>query len=202
MCVEGSQERALALHHLQPGSQGPGAHSGQPGAAPRAGPRPGDGPRLLEGGAGLLQRGAGRVSVCLLPGPPVRADREQWGRVQHHGGPHLQPPPQLEGRHQPHHHQVQSARQITAILCCRAREDRASVHAFDGKGLRALELLAVSLLIVGDVSWAVYNRYSNTTTHTSYVAHLTGAGLGLMVGFLVLRNRYVEPWEKNLKVVI
>lgn len=68
--------------------------------------------------------------------------------------------------------------------------------------MRALELLAVSLLIVGDVSWAVYNRYSNTTTHTSYVAHLTGAGLGLMVGFLVLRNRYVEPWEKNLKVVI
>ena len=66
--------------------------------------------------------------------------------------------------------------------------------------MRALELVAVSLLIAGDVSWAVYNRYTNTNTNTSYVAHLTGALVGLMVGFLVLRNRYVEPWEKILKV--
>ena len=81
------------------------------------------------------------------------------------------------------------------------RVSRSYVHACDGKGLRALELLTVSLLIVGDVSWSVYKRYDrNSNDNVSYVAHVMGAMTGLMVGLLVLKNRIEEPWEKKMKV--
>ena len=80
--------------------------------------------------------------------------------------------------------------------------DRA-VHAVDGKGLRALQMMAVSLLILGDVSWAVY-KHTIAQHHddVSYVAHVTGAVMGLLVGFLALRNRHVERWEIVMKVMI
>ena len=80
--------------------------------------------------------------------------------------------------------------------------DRA-VHAVDGKGLRALQMLVVSLLILGDVSWAVYNRIlAKHNDDVSYVAHVTGAVMGLLVGFLALRNRHVERWEIVTKVKV
>ena len=150
-----------------------------------------------------------RLSKCFITPSNLRvivgrADRVQRGGVQHHCGSPRHSHPQLEGGHHADHHQVAARPDPPAQLQSRvrARQDRGSVHAIDGKGVRALELLAVSLLIVGDVSLAVYKRYSNTHSHnnTSYVAHVTGAMVGLMVGILVLRNRYVEPWEKNLKV--
>ena len=77
----------------------------------------------------------------------------------------------------------------------------------DGKGLRALQMMVVSLLILGDVSWAVYNRIlakhnQELNGDVSYVAHLTGAVMGLLVGFLALRNRHVERWEIVMKVMM
>ena len=67
-------------------------------------------------------------------------------------------------------------------------------------------MMVVSLLILGDVSWAVYNRILASTLEgenegdVSYVAHLAGAVTGLLVGFLALRNRQVENWEIVMKV--
>jgi len=99
----------------------------------------------------------------------------------------------------------------TTLIVMRARLDKA-VHAVDGKGLRALQMMVVSLLILGDVSWAVYN-YNMTSDcelglagsqcqNVSYVAHLAGAVTGLLVGFLALRNRQEERWEKVMKRII
>ena len=75
-----------------------------------------------------------------------------------------------------------------------------AVHAVDGKGLRALQMMVVALLILGDISWAVYNRILAQHEDVSYVAHLAGAVTGLLVGFLALRNRHVEQWEIVMKV--
>ena len=68
-------------------------------------------------------------------------------------------------------------------------------------------MMVVSLLILGDVSWAIYNRMSDCELlvgsecqNVSYVAHLAGAVTGLLVGFLALRNRQVDTWEKVMKV--
>ena len=68
-------------------------------------------------------------------------------------------------------------------------------------------MMAVSLLILGDVSWAVYNRIlakhnQQLNGDVSYVAHLAGAVMGLLVGFLALRNRHVEHWEIVMKVMM
>ena len=64
-------------------------------------------------------------------------------------------------------------------------------------------MLVVSLLILGDVSWAVYNRIlAKHNDDVSYVAHVTGAVMGLLVGFLALRNRHVERWEIVTKVKV
>ena len=67
-------------------------------------------------------------------------------------------------------------------------------------------MMVVSLLILGDISWAVYNRvvasrHHQDTGDVSYVAHLTGALMGLLVGFLALRNRHEERWEIVMKVI-
>ena len=63
-------------------------------------------------------------------------------------------------------------------------------------------MMVVSLLILGDVSWAVYTRHTGEVSDVSYVAHLAGAVMGLLVGFLALRNRHVERWEIVTKVMM
>lgn len=66
-----------------------------------------------------------------------------------------------------------------------------------------LELIAIIIVIVTDVSVAVCNRYSDAGNpiHCAYVAHLSGAVAGLLVGIGVLRNLKVRPWEKKLWLV-
>ena len=43
-------------------------------------------------------------------------------------------------------------------------------------------------------------RYDNSNK-VSYVAHLGGAFAGILVGIIVLKNRKVELWERNLTIV-
>lgn len=60
-----------------------------------------------------------------------------------------------------------------------------------------LQLLVFIVITVVDVSQAVYNRYYiETKTQIGYVAHLTGAIAGLLVGINILRNLEVQTWEK------
>jgi rhomboid-related protein 1/2/3 len=60
-----------------------------------------------------------------------------------------------------------------------------------------LQLLVFLLVTSVDVGQAIYTRYVNETINRiSYVAHLTGAIAGLLVGINILRNLEVRTWEK------
>lgn len=62
-----------------------------------------------------------------------------------------------------------------------------------------IQLIAFIVLMGTDISVAVYNRYSaSTTDRTGYAAHLAGAVAGLLIGLGVLRNLEVRQWEKRL----
>ena len=58
----------------------------------------------------------------------------------------------------------------------------------------------IALLVFGgsDIGVAIYGRYANQKTKTSYAAHLAGALAGFLVGIVVLRNLKVKTWEKVL----
>jgi len=55
------------------------------------------------------------------------------------------------------------------------------------------------IIIAGvDIGVAVYYRYVGTYTKVSYVAHIGGAVVGLLLGLVVLRNLKTHNWERNL----
>ncbi|KAL3271049.1 hypothetical protein HHI36_021549 [Cryptolaemus montrouzieri] len=61
----------------------------------------------------------------------------------------------------------------------------------------ALQLLVYLIVIGADVGTAIYNRYVlDVGEHIGYVAHLTGAIAGLLVGLNVLRNLEVTRRER------
>ncbi|KAK9874302.1 hypothetical protein WA026_002655 [Henosepilachna vigintioctopunctata] len=61
----------------------------------------------------------------------------------------------------------------------------------------ALQLLVYIVVIASDIGTAIYNRYVlDVGEHIGYVAHLTGAIAGLLVGLNVLRNLEVNQREK------
>ena len=63
----------------------------------------------------------------------------------------------------------------------------------------ALRLLAFLLLAGVDTGVAVYYRYVvQVETQVSYVAHLAGAVVGLLLGIVVLRNLREHKWERVL----
>ena len=65
--------------------------------------------------------------------------------------------------------------------------------------LAALRLLAFLLLAGVDTGVAVYYRYvAGVDTLVSYVAHLAGALVGLLLGIVVLRNLREHKWERVL----
>ncbi|XP_043268251.1 protein rhomboid isoform X2 [Venturia canescens] len=60
-----------------------------------------------------------------------------------------------------------------------------------------LQLCVFLVITIVDVTQAVYYRYVlGTNDQIGYVAHLTGAIAGLLVGINVLRNLEVKTWEK------
>ena len=96
-----------------------------------------------------------------------------------------------------------------ASLILNWHEDRLIVHTSPGRGARAwhgtllrlLRLTAVLAFATVDTGVAVYNKhvFSDWPNTTGYTAHLAGAGAGLLVGILVLKNRREEVWERGLK---
>ena len=61
----------------------------------------------------------------------------------------------------------------------------------------ALRLAAFLLLVGVDTGVAVYYRYvALVDTRVSYVAHIAGALVGLLLGIVVLRNLRVRTWER------
>ena len=63
----------------------------------------------------------------------------------------------------------------------------------------ALRLLAFLLLAGVDTGVAIYYRYvQGIDTKVSYVAHLSGAIIGLLLGIVVLRNLREHKWERVL----
>lgn len=63
-----------------------------------------------------------------------------------------------------------------------------------------IQLIAFTIIIVTDVSVAVYNRYSGDDggNRVAYVDHIAGALTGVLLGIGVLRNLDVRPWETKL----
>jgi len=62
----------------------------------------------------------------------------------------------------------------------------------------ALRLITFLVLAGVDIGIAVYYRYMGTNTKVSYVAHLAGALVGLLLGLIVLRNLKTDNWEKYI----
>ena len=56
-----------------------------------------------------------------------------------------------------------------------------------------------------DITWAIYRRYESNTDiqkgDVSYIAHMSGAIAGLLIGIIVLKNRKVHAWEIRLKIL-
>jgi len=88
----------------------------------------------------------------------------------------------------------------SAIIIKRARLSK-TPHAVDGKLFRVLQLLAVLTFALLDTAYAFYRRYSGEYSSVSYVAHLVGSVVGLLVGIIVLKDRIEEPWEKKMKAI-
>ena len=61
-----------------------------------------------------------------------------------------------------------------------------------------LRLLLFLILAGVDTGVAIYYRYLGVDTKVSYVAHIAGALVGLLLGIVVLRNLRVHSWEKGL----
>lgn len=59
--------------------------------------------------------------------------------------------------------------------------------------------LFIFLIFCGvDLGTSIFNHLNNTNDQIGYVAHLSGAIAGLLVGIGVLRNLNVRSWEKKL----
>ena len=61
-----------------------------------------------------------------------------------------------------------------------------------------IQLFVFLVFCVTDLSVSVYNHLYQPEDKIGYVAHLSGAVAGLLVGIGVLRNLKVRRWEKKL----
>ena len=63
--------------------------------------------------------------------------------------------------------------------------------------------MARILVVIGipsvDVITGVSNLVTGDTNSTSYIAHASGVGIGILVGLVILTNRRVEFWETWLR---
>ena len=63
--------------------------------------------------------------------------------------------------------------------------------------------MARILIVIGipsvDVITGLSNLVTGDTNSTSYIAHASGVGVGILVGLVILNNRKVEFWETWLR---
>ena len=93
-----------------------------------------------------------------------------------------------------------------ATLILNWNEDQAIIYSrvrahkmpkmLHGKLMRNLKLLAILLYIVFDVILAAYSYEGGI----SYAAHVFGFLSGLLIGFIVIKDRVEKTWERNLKI--
>ena len=65
--------------------------------------------------------------------------------------------------------------------------------------------MARILVVIGipsvDVITGLSNLVTGETNSTSYIAHASGVGVGILVGLVILTNRRVEFWETWLRAL-
>lgn len=61
-----------------------------------------------------------------------------------------------------------------------------------------LQLFVFLVFCAVDLGSSIYSHIHNINDQIGYIAHLSGAVAGLLVGIGVLRNLNVRPWEKML----
>lgn len=59
-----------------------------------------------------------------------------------------------------------------------------------------IQLLVFLVFCVTDLGTSIYRHVTDVHDQVGYMAHLSGALAGLLVGFGVLRNLEVRKWEK------
>lgn len=61
-----------------------------------------------------------------------------------------------------------------------------------------VQLFVFLIFCMTDLGFSVYRHINDVNDQVGYVAHLSGAVAGLLVGIGVLRNLKVRPWERKL----
>lgn len=61
-----------------------------------------------------------------------------------------------------------------------------------------VQLFVFLIFCMTDLGFSVYRHFTDIHDQVGYVAHLSGAVAGLLVGIGVLRNLKVRPWERKL----
>lgn len=61
-----------------------------------------------------------------------------------------------------------------------------------------LQLFVFLVFCAVDLGSSIYSHLHNINDNVGYIAHLSGAIAGLLVGIGVLRNLQVRAWEKKL----
>ena len=70
-----------------------------------------------------------------------------------------------------------------------------------GKVVRVARILVVIGIPSVDVITGLSNLLTGETNTTSYIAHASGVGVGILVGLVILTNRRVEFWETWLRLL-
>lgn len=61
-----------------------------------------------------------------------------------------------------------------------------------------VQLFVFLIFCITDLGFSMYRHFTDVHDQVGYVAHLSGAVAGLLVGLGVLRNLKVRPWERKL----
>ena len=70
-----------------------------------------------------------------------------------------------------------------------------------GKIVRLGRIFVVGSIVCVDAVTGLVSHLQGKDNSTSYTAHLSGVGMGLLVGLVILKNRRVQFWEQWLRVV-
>lgn len=61
-----------------------------------------------------------------------------------------------------------------------------------------VQLFVFLIFCATDMGFSIYRHVNEVNDQVGYIAHLSGAVAGLLVGLGVLRNLKVRPWERKL----
>jgi len=65
---------------------------------------------------------------------------------------------------------------------------------------KIIRIIFISFLTIHDFAIAIYETYVlKKDSQTGYIGHLCGAIAGILVGFFILKNRRVLPWESTVQ---